>query len=74
MNPTGGICTKIILLLLMCKEIYIVYSCCIYYLISCAPLPVKQSSHWLLLLDSCWLLVTHTVVRIGVTIVTHTQR
>ena len=37
MNPTGGICTKIVLLLLLWKEIYIVYSCCIHYLISCAP-------------------------------------
>ena len=38
-NPTGGNFVDPVLLLL-CKDIYIVYSCCIYYLLSCAPLPV----------------------------------
>ena len=50
-----------------------VYSCCIFYLLSCAFTCVTE---FLLALIRGLLVVigyTHTLVRIGVTIVTHTQ-
>ena len=60
---------------ILSEQIYIVYSCCIYYLVNC----VLYLCNRVPIGSYCWTLVgywlhTHIVVSIGVTIVTHTPR